>query len=118
MTARTDLEVLDNGAMNADKYIRNILEEHVVPFAKYIGEIFIFMDDNARTHRARIVQEDLEEVEVSRMAWPARSPDLNPIEQVWNNLNRRLRSSENHSATLKDLGIQLGKIWEELDQNI
>lgn len=118
LTARTDLVVVDNGAMNADRYIRNILEEHVVPFAPYIGENFIFMDDNARPHRARIVQEYLEEVEVSRMEWPARSPDLNPIEQVWDNLNRRLRSSENHPATLNDLGIQLREIWEGLDQNI
>ena len=53
----------DNGAMNADKYIRNILEEHVVPFAPYIGENFIFMDDNAKPHRARFVQEYLEVVE-------------------------------------------------------
>ena len=72
LTARTDLVVIDNGAMNADRYIRNILEEHVVPFAPYIGENFIFMDDNARPHRARIVQEYLEEVEVSRMEWPAK----------------------------------------------
>ena len=52
------------------------------------------------------------------MEWPARSLDVNPIEQVWDNLNRKLRNSENHPATLNDLGIQLGEIWEGLDQNI
>ena len=54
LTARIDLVVVDNGAMQADKYIRNILEEHVVPFAPYIGENFIFMDDNARPHRSGV----------------------------------------------------------------
>ncbi|GFV18477.1 DDE_3 domain-containing protein [Trichonephila clavipes] len=40
------------------------------------------MDDNARPHRARIVEEYLEDHGLERMEWPARSPDLNPIEHL------------------------------------
>jgi transposase len=37
---------------------------------------------------ARILQELLETVEIPRLEWPARSPDMNPIEHVWDTLGR------------------------------
>ena len=41
------------------------------------------MDDNARAHRARITNRYLEQAAIVRLDWPARSPDLNPIEHAW-----------------------------------
>ncbi|GFT46717.1 DDE_3 domain-containing protein [Trichonephila clavipes] len=40
------------------------------------------MDDNARSHRTLAVEELLESEDITRMDWPAYSPDLNPIEHV------------------------------------
>ncbi|MBJ5547136.1 transposase [Salmonella enterica subsp. enterica serovar Derby] len=48
------------------------------------------MDDNARLHRTRAVHELLESEDIARMDWLAYSPDLNPIEHVWDVMGRCL----------------------------
>uniref|UniRef100_A0A671K130 Tc1-like transposase DDE domain-containing protein n=1 Tax=Sinocyclocheilus anshuiensis TaxID=1608454 RepID=A0A671K130_9TELE len=52
------------------------------------------MDDNARPHRARLVIEFLKEEGISRMEWPAHSPDLNPIEHIWEQLQLRVQARQ------------------------
>jgi hypothetical protein len=47
------------------------------------------MNDNARPRRARVVQDFLERKSIERMDWQARSPDLNPMEYMWNELKVR-----------------------------
>ncbi|GFW66096.1 transposable element Tcb1 transposase [Trichonephila clavipes] len=55
-----------------------------------MGAEFLFMDDNARPHRANIVDECLQSEDITCMDWPAYSPDLNPIEHVWDMLGRSI----------------------------
>jgi hypothetical protein len=50
----------------------------------------MFMDDNARPHRARIVQHVLQQKAVQTISWPAMSPDMNPLEHVWDFIGRKI----------------------------
>jgi len=96
----------------AIRYIQQCLAAHVVPFAQLIGQQFLLMQDNARFHVARSVTEYLEETNIQRLVWPARSPDLNPIEHVWDMLGRRVRNRQPN--TLSDLRTALLEEWENI----
>lgn len=75
---KTNLVILPRGVtMNAARYAEMCLEPIILPLAQEVGDQFIFMDDNARPHRARVINEFFREQAIVRMNWPARSPDMN-----------------------------------------
>ena len=80
---KLDLYVLD-GNLTGQEYRDNVLALRVVPhFDNHaLADRPMFMDDNARPHRARIVH-FLKQETVQTIPWPAMSPDMNPIEHVW-----------------------------------
>lgn len=71
-----------NGQVISDLY-RAYLPEVVQP-----GHIF--MHDGAGPHRAHIVQDVLEELQIEVMIWPPYSPDLNPIENLWSVMKKQI----------------------------
>ncbi|GFU87663.1 transposable element Tcb1 transposase [Trichonephila clavipes] len=51
---------------------------------------------------------------VTTLPWPARSPDLFPIEHIWDHLGRRV----GHPTSLNEQEARLQQIWNELSQDI
>ncbi|GFX13629.1 DDE_3 domain-containing protein [Trichonephila clavipes] len=82
-----------------------------------MGADFLFMDDNARPHRANIVDECLQSVDITRMDWPAYSPDLNPIEHVWDMLGRRIAARQPCPPCLTELRRALLDEWCNIPQD-
>ncbi|CAH1976304.1 unnamed protein product [Acanthoscelides obtectus] len=70
------------GTMTTEIYEENVIQ----PLRNEFGNTFIFMDDNARPHRARRVQRALEGGQTVRFPWPANSPGMNPIENNWDTI--------------------------------
>lgn len=114
--ARTELVVIPRPALTAQRYVTDILEEHVVPFAPFVGHQFQLMHDNARPHSAAAVRGYLREVGIRSMEWPPKSPDLNPIEHIWDSVKKRIRARNNPPITHAALTIAAIEEWETTPQ--
>ncbi|GFX33697.1 transposable element Tcb2 transposase [Trichonephila clavipes] len=72
------------------------------------------MDDNCRPHRANQVEDFLFEEGIVRMEWSACSPDMNPIEHVWDALGRRVAGRQPPPQTLQELKRDLLGEWDRI----
>ncbi|GFW73546.1 DDE_3 domain-containing protein [Trichonephila clavipes] len=82
-----------------------------------MGAEFLFMHDNACLPRANIVDECLQSEDITRMDWPAYSPDLNPIDHVWNILGRRIAARQPPPTCLTELRRALSDEWWNIPQD-
>ena len=97
--------------MTGIRYRDEILSPIVRLYASAIGDDFILMDDNAR-----IVNEYLQQETIERIDWAAKSPDLNPIEHVWDILQRRISNRQNQPNSLQELADALVDEWSRIPQ--
>jgi transposase len=49
------------------------------------------------------------------MDWPSKSPDLNPIEHVWDMMERSIEELEVQQNGLQLLGVALEAVWDAID---
>lgn len=113
----TDLHIMRRGTVTGQRYLDEILRPVVRPYAGAVGDNFIFMHDNAPAHRHRMVTQFLEEEGIACFDWPPYSPDLNPIEHVWDLLGRRVREQDPSPSNIAELEQSLVNIWANIGQN-
>ncbi|UYV79827.1 hypothetical protein LAZ67_18000844 [Cordylochernes scorpioides] len=106
------------GTLTGQRYRDEILAAYVMPQALEMGENVLLMYDNARTHRVGVVNTFLQNHAIARMNWPARSPDLNPIEHVWDNLRRRISSLQPPPRNTHELETALTQEWALISQEL
>lgn len=105
-----------DGKMDADQYCR-ILDSCLPESQSKLGMTdFVFQQDNDPKHTSKTCKEYLTIKKVKTMSWPSQSPDMNPIENIWSILKRKveLRTPKN-MANLKEIIVQE---WNSIPQEI
>ncbi|UYV80571.1 Transposase [Cordylochernes scorpioides] len=77
------------GTMTAQRYVDDVLRPVTLPYLQGVPND-LYQHDNARPHTASISQQALQDVQM--LPWPPYSPDLSPIEHVWDIIGRRLHA--------------------------
>ncbi|GFW63872.1 transposable element Tcb1 transposase [Trichonephila clavipes] len=101
------------GNMNSEMYV-DILNNAALPTLwQHFGEgPFLFQQDNCSIHTSRLAQTGFEEMGVQKLDCPSQSPDPNPIEHFWDELERRLRSQPNRPFSLQELTSAVMDAWK------
>lgn len=107
------------GILKKEGY-HSILQRHAIPSGlRLIGKRFVFQQDNDPKHTSKLCTDYLKKKEKSRvlkiMDWPPQSPDLNPIELLWDELDRQIRKTCPTSRS--ELWTHLLTAWGNIGQD-
>ena len=102
-----------DGNVNAQHYLQ-ILKYCAIPSMQHLfgDQPSIFQQDNAPCHTAKVVKEWTEANGMKILSWPGNSPDLNPIEHIWDHIARQLAKQKfrNAEELLNNLKVEWKKI--------
>ena len=120
-TRRSPLVFVPSGVkLNSQRYISDILEICLLPWAKehFQGSAWSLQQDSAPSHGSKLTQAWIQRnipSFIGKDEWPARSPDLNPLDfSVWSILETRVSASPHTS--LETLKAKLTKEWNKIPQ--
>jgi hypothetical protein len=110
--------VILRGNQASQDYIR-MLQLNMLEFNEQKhGSSALFQHDNASIHASRLTKEWLEAQEIPVMKWPARSPDLNPIENLWSFLARKVYEDSRQYSTILDLEKAIQRCWSLIPRSL
>lgn len=102
------------GRMNQHRYL-DLLEDHLRPSIDLMekpGQKIIYQQDGATCHTAKLVKSWFKENDIELLPWPANSPDLNPIEHLWVEIDKKLANLQ--LVSMAELEEALHKFWCEI----
>jgi hypothetical protein len=107
--------IILHGNINVEGY-KDILTRCVLSMVEdqFSDDSCLYQHDSAPCHKSRSVREWFVDNNVPEMDWPAQSPDLNPIEHPWDELERRPHSRPQQSTSLTALATALEGEWDAI----
>jgi hypothetical protein len=109
------------GSQNQHTYCEMLKNHFIDEFnaaKEEFGIDFQFMQDNAPCHKTRKVDDFLQRNGIPTLEWPPQSPDINPIENIWNIIKARRNKKFGMPANRDELIDQIFTIWDELEIDV
>ena len=107
-----------SGNQDSEKYTRTLFYT-LLPFAiEKHPDGYTFQQDNAPIHTSKWTKSWLKEQEIATLVWPALSPDLNPIENLWSVLARAVYRDGRQFETVSDLREVVDQCWASIDATL
>lgn len=104
-----------SGRMTSADYTE-LLEINLLPFGEELGgPRWVFQQDNAPIHDSEYTHQWMQGEGIQVLPWPACSPDLNPIENIWGMLVRKVYQGGRQFDTVKQLEAAIYRAWADLD---
>ena len=93
---------------------REILEKNLQKSATFLGhgQNFVLQHDNDPKHTAKLIKEWFENSGISTLNWPSQSPDLKPIENLWNTL--KVKVHKQNPQNIKQLEELCKEVWAKV----
>lgn len=107
---------IENG-LDSDLY-SEILKDELMETLKYYGlskDRVIFQQDNDPKHTSKRATQTLKELSLEVLKWPAQSPDLNPIEHLWDALKRKLADYPTQPTGILELWDRVQNAWDSIE---
>ena len=103
------------GKLTAVGYRVNIIQPHLIPAID--RQLELFQHDNARPRQTPLAMDYLEQNSINALPWLSKSPELNPIEQLWDHFDKRVRQGQSPSQTVDQLYQMLQQEWRSIPRN-
>ena len=104
---------------NMDRFLyREILRKNLLQSCQKLGleNSFVFQHDNDPKRTAGLVKDWLKQKKIETLNWPPFSPDMNPIEHLWDELERRMK--KHHPKNKEELKEILLKEWNNIGTDV
>jgi transposase len=104
--------------MNSIEY-QTILHASLLPYlAQHKQKKLVFQQDNAPIHRSASTKNWFTAKKINVMEWPVLSPDLNPMENVWGHMVRRMYANNKQYTSIAELKTSILATWNGLGQDL
>ena len=103
------------GNLTAVRYRDEILQPHLMHVIDRQREYF--QQDNPRPHTAHLTMDYLEQHNFNVLPWPSKLLDLNPIEHLWDHLDKRVRLRQPPPQTLDQCCHMWQQEWRTIPRN-
>jgi len=108
------------GQMDSDLYL-TILEDELlrtIEHYKLKHKKLIFQQDGSSVHDAKKVKDWFKDKKITVLDWPAQSPDLNPIEHLWDHIKRKLSRYPREPKGVHELWERVQKEWNDIPVDV